>query len=155
MDIKEQLVVSLFRFRKTGMSFPTGLNTQLKELDVSMAELVLMKGIADNKPESAENINIADIQSALFVTKAAVSQMFGTLEKKGYLIREVDKNNRRKLIVTLTPRGQEILHIMEDKMEVLLSKIISRVGEDNTKQLISLINQFVDVTEELKDETCQ
>ena len=152
MDLKGQLVVSIFRFKKIGMSFPADLNTQLKELDVSMAELALMKGVAENKPESEGNINIADIQNYLFVTKAAVSQMFGTLEKKGYLNREVDRSNRRKLIVTLTPRGQEVLCVVEDKMELLLSKIISRVGEDNTKQLISLINRFAEVTEELKDE---
>ena len=155
MDIKEQLMISMFRFRKIGMTFPAGLNVQLKELDVSMAELALMKGVADNEIDSKENINIADIQNYLFVTKAAVSQMYAALEKKGYLNREIDKNNRRKLIVTLTPKGHEILGVMEDKMVQLLSKVISTVGEDNTKQLISSINCFADALEGLKDEVSQ
>lgn len=155
MDVKEQLVVSLFRFRKIGMSFPAGLTEGLKDLDVSMAELVLMKAVADNELNSEENINIADIQSLLFVTKAAVSQMYAALEKKGYLNREIDKNNRRKLIVTLTPKGHEILGVMENNMIKLLSKIVSKVGEDNTNQLINLINCLAEALEEIKDESFQ
>ena len=152
MDIKEQFVVSLFRFRKIIMTFPSGLTTPLKELDISLAEMVLIKGIADNKPESEGNITITDIQNSLFVSKAAVSQMLGSLERKGYLTREVDKTNRRKLVVTLTARGQEALCVMEDKMSLLLSKIVSRAGEENTEQLISQINRFAEVMEELRDE---
>lgn len=155
MDVKEQLVVSLFRFRKIGMVFPDGLSSQLKALDVSMTELVLMKAIADNELSSEENISIADIQNHLFVTKAAVSQMYAALEKKGYLNRETDKNNRRKLIVTLTSKGQEILSVMEDKMVQFLSELVHKVGEDNTEQLINLINRFAEALDELKDDVFQ
>jgi len=137
------------------MIFPNGITSQLKDLDVSMTELVLMKAVADNELDSEENVNIADIQNHLFVTKAAVSQMYAALEKKGYLNREIDKNNRRKLIVTLTPKGQEILGFMQDKVVQFLSEIISKVGEDNTKQLINLVNRFADALEEINDESLQ
>jgi len=137
------------------MIFPNGITSQLKDLDVSMTELVLMKAVADNELDSEENVNIADIQNHLFVTKAAVSQMYAALEKKGYLNREIDKNNRRKLIVTLTPKAQEILGFMQDKVVQFLSEIISKVGEDNTKQLINLVNRFADALEEINDESLQ
>lgn len=152
MDVKEQLMVSLFKARKIGMAFPTGMNAQLKEWDVNMAELALMKAIEGNDIDSEDNAGIADIQNFLFTTKSAISQMFGTLEKKDYLNRVVDKGNRRKLIVTLTPKGQEVLNIMEDKMNLLLTKIVSHVGEENTLQLIRSINLFADAMEEIKDE---
>lgn len=152
MDVKEQLVVSLFKARKIGMALPTGMNAQLKEWDVSMAELALMKAIKDNDMNAEDNAGIADIQCLLFTTKSAISQMFSALEKKEYLNRGIDKNNRRKLVVTLTPKGQEVLNIMEDEINLLLTKIISRAGEENTLQLIQLIHLFADAMDEIKDE---
>lgn len=152
MDIQQQLMVSFFRFRKIGTVLPSGFSAQLEEMNVSIMEMALMKGIANNEPASSENTTIADLQSYLFITKAAVSQMYKNLEQKGYLIRDVDKDNRRRLIVTLTPRGKEVLTAIERKMKLLLSHTISRFGEEDTIQFISFINRFADIAEEMKQE---
>src|SRR5579862_7966332 len=48
----------------------------------------------------------ADMISGLGVTKQAASQLIDTLVLRGYLTREVDTEDRRRLTITLTERGR-------------------------------------------------
>lgn len=146
--LKEQLMRSMFRIRKVGMTFHQGF-------DINMGEIVVMNGIAKNASGLDKKICVSDIQTNLYITKPAVSQIFSSLEKKGYISREVDTNDRRKILVTLTPKGHEVVKHMKDYSNKMLSEIISRLGEDDTKQLIDLFNRFADISEDLKTETLQ
>jgi DNA-binding MarR family transcriptional regulator len=142
--LKEQYMKVLFRFKKAGLDFP-GLT------EVNMSELFVMAGIANNDFCCEKSvINTAEIQSHIFISKAAISLMFTSLEKRGYLIRETDKTNRRKITVELTPEGVRILAAAQKQMDELLEETLSRFGEEKTWQLISLLNQLSDISEELK-----
>ena len=152
MDINNQLMSSFFRIKNVVISLRSKINACLHGYDIGIAELTLMKAIVDNAIDSDENVNISDIQGYLFVTKGAISQMLGSLEKKGLISREINKKNRRKLIITLTPAGEELLRKLEGKLELLLSAIIAQVGTDNALQAISVINNFADAVEKLEDE---
>jgi len=112
--IMKDLVRSIFRFKNIGMSFPTGADT-----DISLAELALMKGIMDKTFDS----DGAKIQEALCIKKAAVSQMLGVLEKKGYITRDINKENRRKIILRLTKKGETLINKTEKKVNALLSEM--------------------------------
>src|SRR5699024_12291720 len=46
--------------------------------------------------------DLTSVREYLAVTKASVSQMLASLEKRGLLVRQIDPTNRRNLIVTLT-----------------------------------------------------
>ena len=149
--LKEQLMSSFFRVKKIGSSMPQMLDSHISKHNINIGELALMKLIKENSAHSNENIRISDIQKELFITKAAISQMLGALERKGYICRETDKGNRRTLIVTLTSAGKEILAPLEDGFDRLLSAIIALMGEEDTKLLILLISRFADATEKLKN----
>ncbi|HHY20450.1 MAG TPA: MarR family transcriptional regulator [Bacilli bacterium] len=139
-DLKEQLARSMFRFKKAGIQFPT-------EYGVHTGEFFLMRRIARNAYAS-----VADIHSRLFITKPAVSQMYNSLEKKGYIKREIDSNDRRKFVVTLTPQGHEVLQRMQEYFNKMLGEMISRFGENNTIELIELFNRFADISDQLNSE---
>lgn len=155
MDIREELMHALFRFRRMDTFFPKGVKNPLEEFDINIMEMALMKGVLRNDPDAEENVTIADLQQSLLITKGAVSQMYGSLESKGYLIREVDPSNRRKLIVTLTPRGREVLKIMNYRMKLLMEETVSRFGEEDMITFVNLLNRYADITKEIKEEICE
>lgn len=140
--LKEQLARALFRFKKVGVDFP-------QELDISMGDLFLMNRLKTNTCESDNHATVADLQKKLFVSKPAVSQMYKSLEKKGYIQRETDKNDRRKVIVTMTPKGHEVLQSVKEYFDDRLSQIIEQFGEENTAALIDLFQRFADIAENL------
>ncbi len=151
MDVNNEFMMSFFRSKNAVKILRSRINSFLNEYEIGIAELTLMKAISDNAIDSDENVNFSDIQGYLFVSKGTVSQLLGSLEKKGFVIREIDKNNRRKLIIVLTPDGEELLSKMVRKLELLLSEIVSRIGEDNAIQAISVINHFADAMEQMEN----
>ncbi|EHC4728814.1 MarR family transcriptional regulator [Listeria monocytogenes] len=97
-------------------------------------------------------MGISDVKEFLSVSKPAVSQMLSSLEKKGFLVRDVDKNNRRNVIVTLTDTGREVLSVELENFNIKLKKIISHLGEDDVKQMIEIVNRMILITNELNSE---
>lgn len=144
--LKDSLVRSIFRFKKVGFQFPPGSNLR-------MGELFVMRRIAENALNSDDNVYAADIQNGLHVTRPAISQMLNSLEDRGYICREIDERDRRRLIITLTSRGESILKAMKEHADQVIAETISRFGEENTVRLISLLNRFADISDELKSET--
>lgn len=144
-NLKEQLVNAMRQFKKVGMNFPAHLN-------ISMSELFLMNGIEKNAAGPDIPVNISEIQCNLHITKPAVSQMLNALEQKGYVLREIDQSDRRKISVSLTAQGMVMLLETRKHTSEVLDQLITRFGEDNTRDLIRLLSQLADVSEELKQE---
>lgn len=142
--LKEQYMRAIIRFRKFGIVLPY-------TSDLNMTELVVMRGLEENCPYSDNNISISEVQDGLHITKSAISQMMNSLEKKGFIQRKIDTEDRRKIVVTLTKAGKDILKETKESANQNLDKIISNLGDDNTKQFIELLNQVSDIAEELKE----
>ena len=144
LQLKEQLIDSFFRIKHLGSIFHTGMNTKMAAHDISIAELTLMRTIKNNAMDSDENMCVSDIKKHLFTSNAAISKMLGILEKKGYINRDVNKHNRRALIIILTPKGKEIIDDLEKEMDDKLIGIIQSLGKTEIEQLVRSINLFVD-----------
>jgi DNA-binding MarR family transcriptional regulator len=56
--------------------------------------------------------------------------------------------NRRKIIVTLTRKGQNLIKKAEPALDIALTEIIERLGEAETKQLIASVERFVAILQE-------
>lgn len=157
-ELKEQLIRTMMRFKKVGMAFPP-------DLDIRMGELMIMNGIAGHFPQGMcfgdekcqfdehKKIYVSNLQRMHHITKPAISQMLNGLENKGYISREMDKQDRRKVSVTLTEIGQDILKRSKKYTDSMLDKTISRFGEDNTRKLIELFSQLIDISEQIRNET--
>ena len=143
--LKEQLVHALQRFKRLSMTFPP-------EYHVNVGEFFVMKKLEEDSLCSESPVNVSDIQSNLYVTKPAVSQMLNSLEKKGYVNRAIDKTDRRRISVTLTEEGAKVLKAMKRYMDQTLGATVIRFGEENTRQLISLFTLLADISEEVQAE---
>lgn len=140
--LKEEYLHAMFRFRKMRMMF-------LQGSDVNMTELVVMRSIAEKASCSDDGINVNEIQKNLHITKAAISQILNSLEKKEYIVREIGKTDRRKFKITLTQAGTDVLKDTKEYANQRMEEIISRFGEKNTQQLITLLDQLSDILGDL------
>ena len=106
--------------------------------DLNMQEYSLMHKLASND----NNTDLTVIREYLAVTKASVSQMLSSLEKRGMLIRQIDPANRRNLIVILTPEGKKQLQLKQIQVENRFDHLLEKLGEPDAKQFIHLINKM-------------
>ncbi|MDR1948460.1 MAG: MarR family transcriptional regulator [Spirochaetaceae bacterium] len=140
-ELHNELLHCLFQFKKLAQSFRPRVPPE--EGDLNMASLWLLHHIREHPCD----LSGEKIRRELCITKAAVSQMLGSLEKKGYLTREVNRDNRRCIILSLTGKGAAVLEKSRAETEARLAGIISRFGKANTRELITLVNRFSDITE--------
>jgi DNA-binding MarR family transcriptional regulator len=113
-----------------------GLNsTDLKCLDLARWEPVLTPG------------RLAELTG---LTTAAVTSILDRLEKAGYVQRERDLVDRRKVIVRSLPgRTEEVNHIF-----LSLDQALSKLYKEYSKEELSLLNEFANrVGQILQSET--
>lgn len=68
-----------------------------------------------------------DLPAGLGVTKQAVSQAIETLARRGYLDRHPDPADRRRVALTLTRRGQEVLDAVVRGVEAVDARLLERL----------------------------
>lgn len=140
----KDLIYTLMQGRQT-------TTTTLSDKDLSLPEFIALAHIEKNREDSPENIYADDLQQYLYVSKPAISQMLKSLETKGYIQREINQVNRRKLTVTLTEQGHEALRSAMERYETALAKIIDTFGADKTRQLIALLSEFVSIAQDVRN----
>ena len=140
-EIQNELVQAMFRLKKM---MNRGLGRDLDNANITMSEFILMREVAENTKESYNPMALTEVREYLSVSKAAVSQMINSLEKRGYLTREVDVNNRRNIIVVLTEVGQEVYQKKNQEFFDRFEKVIQGIGETDISHFIAMINNMAD-----------
>lgn len=73
---------------------------------------------------------LAEIIARLAVSKQAAGQLVDTLVLRGYLGRSVDPVDRRRLVVTLTERGEAAAGVIRSAVAELDANLAARVGTE-------------------------
>lgn len=141
--LDSEFLGALFRL-KSMLGTEFGKDSAGSKKKVNMPEYILLHEIADNTVDANDNTELADIRKYLAISKSAVSQMLTTLERKGYLSRTINPENRRNLIVTLTPLGRECLQEIDCVYHSRFKQVTDGIGERNMKEMIRLINLMND-----------
>jgi len=158
-ELKGELLHALFalknlHFHRLGQSeFGLGGVSRRKcslsgELGLNIPEFALLQQLKlrEERGESG-GAWLAGIGEYLRVSKAAVSQMLGALEKRGLITREPDPSNRRTIIVKMTKKGNEMIGDFEREFDRYLVMLIERFGENDTREIIRLIYKFMGIAE--------
>jgi DNA-binding MarR family transcriptional regulator len=77
-----------------------------------------------------EGAPLADVIAYLHLSKQAAGALVDTLVTRHYLERTVDPEDRRRLRVTLTPRGSETAKIIRQATDDVEAELTSRVGAE-------------------------
>lgn len=84
----------------------------------------------------------SELSSALQASTARISALLGALEKKGQIERDIDKNNRRNILVTLTETGRIRAETEMREIERCMAQIFTEMGEPDTEEFLRLVRQF-------------
>lgn len=144
-ELKKEFLHSLFRLRGL-LNAEFGKDVKGSGEGINIPEYILMKEISEH------NSKITEISEYLAITKSAVSQILKTLEKRDYIVREIDADNRRSIIVSLTSAGQRALQEKDREFNVRFDNITGNMRDQDMEHMITLIYQLVDSIEQIKGE---
>lgn len=109
----------------------------LKELGVTAQQRFLLKVLA-LRPGSSPG----ELAKVLHVTPATVTRVVQRLEDAGYLGREVDPSDSRKLRLHLTPKGRKVDEVGDGPGHHPVTDVISKLPAarvEETRQLLEAV----------------
>jgi len=84
----------------------------------------------------------SDISGAMGVSTARVATALNSLEGKGLITREIDKNDRRRILVKLTEKGCEFEKEQENKITQVIVDMLKGLGEFDAKEYIRITGRL-------------
>lgn len=92
----------------------------------------------------AQEITTTKLSELLGLKKASVTQMLQSLEERGYIIREPNKDDKRSSIIKLSEKGQSLIRDEESIFIKYEEKIQKLLTEDELIQLEILLLKLSD-----------
>ena len=78
-------------------------------------------------------------------SSARVAATLGSLEQKGYITREIDPEDRRRILVRLTDEGRRAWETMHSEVHGRLEGTLRTLGETDTRELLRLAARLAEI----------
>ena len=120
------VIPALLRHART--AYGAAMRKALAEIDcddIPKNGMYVIGGLA----MGAGGVPLSQLVKELGVSKQAAGQLVDTLVLRGYLDRSTDAEDRRKLTIALTPRGQAAAAAQAVARERIDAELIAQVGE--------------------------
>lgn len=111
------------------------LDSRLKVFHLNLGRLCLLYMLEEKNYEALPS----ELGDELAVTRSNISGLLGALEKLHYIKRTFDENDRRKIKVTMTDEGKNILAKAWPIYEEVVKDLFSKFNNDEKVQLLSIM----------------
>lgn len=98
-----------------------------------------------------ESITPSQISDNLNISRARAANILRALRRKGFVDMEIDSYDRRKMLVSLTQKGDAFLKEKYDFLVRYFDLYVNELGEKDIKELIRLLRKTSDCNALLKD----
>ena len=94
--------------------------------------------------DQKEVLTMSAIAQKMGHTTAAASGLVARLENLGYVIRSVARDDRRKVMVCITPKGSALVRRIREEMVGNLMKIMEHLTPDEQKNWLHIYSKIYD-----------
>jgi len=144
-NLNKDFIYALFKFKKAAAQISY-------DSDIRMNEVMALVIVDNHCTENEKSLLASEIGETLSVSPSAVSQMFSSLEKKGYIYRNISENDKRQYRFTLTEKGRYVTYDTKKRMDQTICEIIARFGEDRITVFTQMLNDFANLLTQIQDE---
>lgn len=92
-----------------------------------------------------EPVSPGELSLECDVSTARIATTLKSLENKGYINREINKEDRRRALVTATPLGREVSEKFEAHRREKLEKILRELGEKDAREYVRLMGRVASI----------
>jgi DNA-binding MarR family transcriptional regulator len=111
----------------------------LRPLNVSSAGGLVLGLLRDHGPMSP-----SELGERLIVTRATVTGLLDSLERRGYVRRTAHPSDRRSLVVELTPEGTAVLQQVRELVHRHETEWMSALSAAELRRYIALLHRIQD-----------
>ena len=82
---------------------------------------------------------MSELVGQMDIEKGSMTSVVDSLIDAGYVSRERDENDRRRVLISLLPQGKEIASKLEKEMEAHIKGQLELLGEERLSSLLELV----------------
>ncbi len=128
--------------------FHTLIPPRSPEEELSLRQVEAIELIAANP-----NIGISGLAECLQLANSTVSELVNRLVQQGYLLRELNPDNRREIFLTLAPKGNQYIEHRGIVVERNLENMLSHFPKQRRLKFLSILSDLLDLIELAEEET--
>lgn len=98
--------------------------------------------------KTQEHIKVSDISDALHLPRPGVTRTIKEMEQKGYVKKEVSKEDGRITYISMTPKGEALSNKYDRDYYSRLVPYLENISDEEVDAMISVISKFYEVMSE-------
>lgn len=106
-------------------------NLRKEDVDISMTEVHILEAIV-----KSESNMMSAVAKYLMVTQGTLSVSAGKLEKKGYVKRIKDDEDRRIVRLLITDKARSVLDVHDKFHDRMIDKIVNELNLEKEQELL-------------------
>ena len=143
-NLNKDLLYALFKFRKAAAQISY-------DSDLRMNEMMALVIVDSHCAENEKSLLASDVGETLSISHSAVSQMLTSLEKKGYVYRNISEADKRQYRFTLTEKGRNVTYVTKNQIDKTINDVIIRFGEARIITFTQMLNDFACILSQIQD----
>lgn len=138
LDLSRQFLHTMFKLKKHG--HPKKITEKMQGEALAILYLLEHKNI----------VLPGEMSNEMNISSARVAAMLNSLENKGLITREMDKRDRRKILVSLTQKGKDLAVKHRQKVENHTAKMLELLGEHDALELVRITEKLTTLLSKVK-----
>ena len=135
-EVAKNTVVGLL---KAGNKAEEHLNSTLKAFEISLQQFNVLRILRGRKGIPA---NLQTVQKRMIHKMSNTTRLVDKLILKKLVVRKTCKQNRRKIEITITDKGLDVLSNLDTKIQKTEATILKPLSLEEQKTLRNLINKI-------------
>lgn len=103
--------------------------------------------ILDYLERKNQTVMPGELSSMMGGSTARTAIALRNLEQKGYINRDIDKADRRKILVSLTEDGRKLTLDERAEMVRRMNSVVEALGEADVREFIRIVDRIVEISE--------
>jgi DNA-binding MarR family transcriptional regulator len=93
-----------------------------------------------------------EVAARMHITSGTVTSLLDNLERKGYVARSSDPDDRRRVLVDITPTAQLVLDGALPAIQQVARQLVDRIGPQRQQALLNILDDIRAAVADLPDE---
>ncbi|QHI70976.1 MarR family winged helix-turn-helix transcriptional regulator [Aminipila terrae] len=91
----------------------------------------------------------SEISTEMNISSARIAATLNSLDKKGLITRQIDVDDRRRILVDLTPAGKELAERHRQTALSTTIRMLESLGEKDAKELVRIMEKLSHMAPEI------
>ena len=93
-----------------------------------------------------------EVAARMHITSGTITSLLDNLERKSYIVRSSDSDDRRRVLVDITPAAQAVLDEALPAIQQVACQLIDRIGPQRQQALLDILDEIREAAIDLPDD---